>query len=177
MRKSNRVRRWNRGTRGVSRTGIKQDVLLASVAPAAAAVRRMKSRRERRRLLIKKPPDIRIDGTDHRGVILIFTGTKSKKEKPGFPSRSNKLEKDPSPGLLRRAPFPVGEGRNFGSGAVWFFLAAVNDRRLLIQSLPALIERRYSKLHHYRNFGFLPPGNVMPPESCVRPHPTRPGIC
>jgi hypothetical protein len=37
-----------------------------------------------------------------------------------------------------------------GSGSVWFFVAAVYDRRVLIQQIPALIERRYSKLTHYR---------------------------
>jgi len=36
-----------------------------------------------------------------------------------------------------------------GNGAVWSAVAAVYDRRLLNQEIPAVIDRRYSKLHHY----------------------------
>ena len=37
-----------------------------------------------------------------------------------------------------------------GGGSVWLVVAEVSDRRVLIQKTPALRERRYSKLTHYR---------------------------
>jgi hypothetical protein len=40
--------------------------------------------------------------------------------------------------------------RKPASVSVWFVVAAVSDRRRLIQEIPAVRDRRYSKLRHYR---------------------------
>jgi hypothetical protein len=52
------------------------------VAPAAAAVPRIKSRREKRWFFISAYLRKNVNETDHRGVILISKGRKSKKERP-----------------------------------------------------------------------------------------------
>jgi hypothetical protein len=69
----------------------------------------MKSRRERRRLLIKKPPNIRIERTDHRVVILIFKGDKSKREQSAVLDGRRSPEASGVPDELRKlysAPLP-----------------------------------------------------------------------